>query len=210
MSAAPDSPRSGRPRSPQAHAAIVRAALELALEGGLRGLSIEAIAARAGVGKATIYRRWSTKEQILAEAVTVIAAPPAAAPDTGSARGDFQATSAAAVRRMAPGAFSALPRLLADAADDDELLEVLDAVLLRPRLALVAEILRRGIARGELRADLDVELTAEMLLGPSVFRLLRSGGDPASIEGFPMRVWDTVMAGMAADPDGPAAPPDVS
>jgi AcrR family transcriptional regulator len=209
MSAAPDGPRSGRPRSPEAHAAIVRAALELALEGGLRGLSIEAIAARAGVGKATIYRRWSSKEQIVAEAVTAIAATPPA-PDTGSARGDFEAASTAAVRRMAPEAFSALPRLLADAGDDAELLEVLNAALLRPRLALVADILRRGIARGELRADLDVELTAEILLGPSMVRVLRSGGDPASIEGFPMRVWDSVMAGMSARPTGSARARDVS
>jgi AcrR family transcriptional regulator len=209
MSAAQDSRRSGRPRSPEAHAAIVRATLELALEGGLRGLSIEAIAARAGVGKATIYRRWSSKEELFAEAVNAIAATPPA-PDTGSARGDFQAASTAVVQRMAPQAFRALPRLLADAGDDAELLEALNAALMRPRLALVAEILRRGVARGELRADLDVELTAEILLGPSMVRVLRSGGDPASIEGFPMRVWDSVMAGMSAGAAGPTAPPDVS
>jgi hypothetical protein len=111
---------------------------------------------------------------------------------------------------MAPEAFRALPRLLADAGDDPELLEALNAALLHPRLALVAEILRRGVARGELRADLDVELTAEILIAPSMVRVLRSGGDPASIVGFPMRVWDTLVAGMSAGPAGPAAPPDVS
>ena len=132
--------------------------------------------------------------------MTAIAATPSGRP-TPAAR-------AATSRRRAPRRFGAWrPRRSAPCpgcwptpADDAELLEVLDAALLRPRLALVADILRRGIARGELRADLDVELTAEILLGPSIVRVLRSGGDRTSVEGFPMRVWDSLMAGMSARP----------
>jgi len=193
--------RPGRPRSPEAHAAILRAALELAVEGGLRGLSMEAIAARAGVGKATIYRRWKTKEALFAEAIGSIALNPEV-PDTGSVRGDFEAASSAAVGRMAPEAFRVLPRLLADAADDAELLEALRAALLRPRRAAIAVILRRGIERGELRPDIDVELVGDMLIGPMIARVLTSGGDPRAIEGLPMRVWDTLAAGIGATASG--------
>jgi AcrR family transcriptional regulator len=211
MSLAPDTRRPGRPRSAEAHAAILRAALELALEGGLQGLSMEAIAARAGVGKATIYRRWKSKEALFADALQSIALSPEV-PDTGTARGDFAATSARAVGRMPPQAFRMVPRLFAEASDDAELLEALQTALLRPRRAAIGEILRRGVERGELRADLDVELVTEMLIGPAMMRVLTSGGDPASIAGLPLRVWDTLWAGIAA-PDaavsapGPRVPP---
>ena len=197
MSDAGDTRRPGRPRSPEAHAAILRAALELAVEGGLRGLSMEAIAARAGVGKATIYRRWKSKANLFAEAIGSIAVNPEI-PDTGSVAGDFAAASGAAVGRMAPEAFRVLPRLLADAADDPELLEGLQAALMRPRRAAIATILRRGIERGELRADLDLELVSDMLIGPMITRVLMSGGDSTVLDGLPMRVWDTLAAGIAA------------
>jgi AcrR family transcriptional regulator len=194
-----DTRRPGRPRSAEAHAAILAAALELAVEGGLRGLSMEAIAARAGVGKATIYRRWKTKEALFAEAIGSIALAPEV-PDTGSARGDFEATSGAAVGRMAPEAFRVLPRLMADAADDPELLAALREALVRPRRAAIAEILRRGIERGELRGDVDIDLVSDMLIGPMIARVLMSGGDPTVLDGVAMRVWDTLAAGIAARP----------
>jgi AcrR family transcriptional regulator len=195
VTGAADTRRPGRPRSPEAHAAILRAALELAVEGGLRGLSMEAIAARAGVGKATIYRRWKSKEALFIEAIGSIALNPEV-PDTGSARGDFEAASGAAVERMAPEAFRVLPRLMADAADDPELLEALHAALVRPRRAAIATILRRGIERGQLRADLDVELVSEMLIGPLIARVLLSGGDPRALDGLPMRVFETLLRGI--------------
>jgi AcrR family transcriptional regulator len=189
--------RPGRPRSPEAHAAILRAALELAVDGGLRGLSMESIAARAGVGKATIYRRWKSKEALFAEAIGSIALNPEV-PDTGSVRGDFEAASGAAVGRMAPEAFRVLPRLLADAADDPELLEALQEALVRPRRAAIATILRRGIERGEVRSDIDLDLVSEMLIGPMIARVLTSGGDPTVLDGMPMRVWDTLASGIAS------------
>jgi AcrR family transcriptional regulator len=197
VTGAADTRRPGRPRSPEAHAAILRAALELAVEGGLRGLSMEAIAARAGVGKATIYRRWKTKEALFAEAIGSIAFTPEA-PDTGSVRGDFEALSGAAVDRMAPEAFQILPRLMADAADDPELLEGLQAALVRPRRTVIAAILRRGVERGELRADLDIDLVSDMLIGPLIARVLLSGGDPRVLDGLPMRVFDTLERGIGA------------
>jgi AcrR family transcriptional regulator len=197
MSDATDMRRPGRPRSPEAHAAILRATLELALEGGLRGLSMEAIAARAGVGKATIYRRWKSKEELFAEAVQQIAVAPEV-PDTGSVRGDLQAASAAALGRMAPEAFRTIPRLLAEAGDDPQLLEAMQAALLRPRKAVIGAILRRGVERGELRADLDVELVADVILGTAMATVLMSGGATPELRGLSLRIFDTLAAGIRA------------
>ena len=189
--------RRGRPRSEQAERAIIDAALDLFAESGAEGLCIEKVAARAGVGKATIYRRWKTKEALFAEAIGSIALTPEV-PDTGSVRGDFEAASGAAVGRMAPEAFRVLPRLMADAADDPELLEALHDALVRPRRSVIAAILRRGIARGELRADLDVDLAGDMLIGPLIARVLLSGGDPHALDGLPMRVFDALERGIGA------------
>jgi AcrR family transcriptional regulator len=187
--------RPGRPRSSEAHAAILGATLELAMEGGLRRLSMEAIAARAGVGKATIYRRWKTKEAIFAEAVRQIALTPEV-PDTGSVRGDVEATTAAVLGRMAPQAFRTIPRLLAEAGDDADLREAMQAALLRPRKAAIRTILRRGVARGELRADLDIELVADVMLGSAIARVLMAGGDTTGLAGLPLRVYDLMAAGI--------------
>jgi AcrR family transcriptional regulator len=188
--------RPGRPRSPEAHAAILRAALELALEGGLRGLSMEAIAARAGVGKATIYRRWKSKEALFVEAVQQMARTPEI-PDTGTVRGDLEAVVAATIGRMARDAFRIIPRLLADAADDPRLLAAMQEALLTPRRAALGEILRRGVARGELRADLDVELVTQIVFGTTVASVLMSGGDTSALPELPLRVFDTLAAGIA-------------
>jgi AcrR family transcriptional regulator len=188
--------RPGRPRSPEAHAAILRAALELALEGGLGGLSMEAIAARAGVGKATIYRRWKSKEALFVEAVQQLARTPEI-PDTGTVRGDLEAVVAATLGRMAREAFRIIPRLLADAADDPHLLAAMQEALLTPRRAALGEILRRGVARGELRADLDVELVTEIVFGTTVASVLMSGGDTSALPELPLRVLDTLLAGIA-------------
>jgi len=195
VSDATDTRRPGRPRSPEAHAAILRAAMELALEGGLRGLSMEAIAARAGVGKATIYRRWKSKEALFAEAVQQMARTPEA-PDTGTVRGDVETSTKAVLDGMTREALRIMPRLLADAADDPALLAAMQDALLTPRRAMIGEILRRGVARGELRADLDVELVTHLLFGSAIAHVLMSGGDTTALVDLPLRVFDTLAAGI--------------
>jgi AcrR family transcriptional regulator len=195
VSDATDTRRPGRPRSPEAHAAILRAAMELALEGGLRGPSMEAIAARAGVGKATIYRRWKSKEALFAEAVQQMARTPAA-PDTGTVRSDIETSTKAVLEGMTREALRIMPRLLADAADDPALLAAMQDALLTPRRAMIGEILRRGVARGELRADLDVELVTHLLFGSAIAHVLMSGGDTTALVDLPLRVFDTLAAGI--------------
>ena len=188
--------RPGRPRSAEAHQAILQAALDLAVEGGLAGMSMEGIAARSGVGKATVYRRWTTKHAVLADALRSILAT-VEAPDTGSVRSDFLTLADRALGANAPVALRIMPRLLTEAAEDPELLAVCREVLVEPRRAATGEVLRRAVERGELRADLDLDLAVDALAGPMIYRLIISGGDPAALDGLAERLFDQALAGMA-------------
>ena len=130
-----ESPRRtpGRPRSEASHQAIIRATLELLAEVGFRALTMESVRTRAGVGKATIYRRWNSKEELVRDAI-VFLHDEFATPDTGSLRGDYDAL-ATAVRASASrsGAATLMPRLLGDAVNDPELHAIFRANLVEPR-----------------------------------------------------------------------------
>jgi AcrR family transcriptional regulator len=183
MSEAAASPRRmpGRPRSEASHQAIIRATLELLLETGYRSLTMDAVRARAGVGKATIYRRWSSKEELVRDAI-VFMHDDIQAPDTGSVRGDFEGM-AARVRSAAQrsGAATFMPRLLGETANDPELHAIFSANLVEPRRAQMRAILARAVARGEIRDDVDVELMIDLFAGPIIYRLLITRGDLAQL-----------------------------
>jgi AcrR family transcriptional regulator len=167
----------GRPRSEQAHHAILAATIELLPEHGLTGLSIEAVATKAGVGKTTIYRRWPSKLELVVEAVAEMR-PPLPTEDTGSLQGDFLAFQRGQVSRVAAGPMPRIaPRLLAESVSDRELHEAVQRELIDPIRTAIGEVLQRGVDRGELRADLDVELATDVVHGTVVYRILRSEGD---------------------------------
>jgi AcrR family transcriptional regulator len=195
--------RPGRPRSAAADAAIVRATLEVLLEEGYRGLTMEQVRARAGVGKATLYRRYGSKQDLVTEAIRHLNQP-LDRPDTGSVREDMLAVARsvmAGAERVEFASFA--PRLLAESAGDREMHAIFYANLVEPRRAVMSEVLRRGVERGELRADLDVELAIDVLAGPWVYRLLISGGDASVIyRSDPSDLLDLVLGGLTPRPDG--------
>ena len=167
----------GRPRSAEAHRASLSATLTLLDEIGYRALTIEAVAARAGVGKTTIYRRWPSKLELVIEAVGEVR-PPLPTEDTGSLQGDFLAFQRGQISRVAAGPLPRIaPRLLAESVSDRELHEAVQRVLIEPIRTAIGEVLQRGIDRGELRADLDLELATDVIHGTVVYRILRSQGD---------------------------------
>jgi AcrR family transcriptional regulator len=167
----------GRPRSAEAHQAILGATLTLLDEVGYRALTIEAVAARAGVGKTTIYRRWPSKLELVVEAVAEMR-PPLPTEDTGSLQGDFLAFQRGQISRVAAGPMPRIaPRLLAESVSDRELHEAVQRELIDPIRTAIGEVLQRGVDRGELRADLDVELATDVVHGTVVYRILRSEGD---------------------------------
>jgi AcrR family transcriptional regulator len=193
--------RPGRPRSAAADASIVRATLEVLLEDGYRGLTMEQVRARAGVGKATLYRRYGSKQELVSEAIRHLNQE-IPLPDTGTVRADILAVAAsvmAGAERVQFANFA--PRLLADAAGDPEMHAIFYENLVAPRRAVMGAVLRRGVARGELLADLDVELAIDLLTGPWVYRLLISGGDPEAVFRLdPSGLLDLILGGIAARP----------
>jgi AcrR family transcriptional regulator len=167
----------GRPRSARSHQAIVRATLELLVEVGFERLTMEQVQRRAGVGKATIYRRWPSKQELVKDAIQYFSAE-LPVPDTGSLAEDY-ARIAQAVVAIAKDRNAAMlmPRLLLEASGDPELHAIFSAQLVEPRRRVLRIALERARERGELRADADLELAIDMLVGPVIYRFIITGGD---------------------------------
>lgn len=203
----PSAPRTaGRPRSAAAHRAIVEAALVLLAETGYDALAMDAVAARAGVGKATIYRRWSGKEDLVVDALAGIVGR-IHVPDTGSVREDLLAAMRDAVAAYEGPAHPSrvVPGLIAEMSRNPRIAEAVRGGFMSARRQAGREVLRRGVRRGELRPDLDEELTLDLLVGPLYYRALVFGAEID--EALTVRVVDTLLRGIAAgeDPRGDAA-----
>ena len=170
-------PRSiGRPREERADRAILAAALELMAEHGVRDLRMDDVADRARVGKATIYRRYRSKDDLVSAAVAALVSE-IAVPDTGSTRVDLFELMRNAVE-LYQGSVEAgvMPGLVDAMSRDPELARtVRDGFLAKRRSALRA-VLARGVERGDLRADLDTDLALDVLGGPLFYRMLVTGG----------------------------------
>ncbi len=167
----------GRPRSEDAHRAILAATLTLLDELGYAGLTIEAVAARAGVGKSTIYRRWSSKVDLVAAALHEIGphVPPA---DTGSLPGDLAAFRQRQVENVAGGPLPRVaPQLLAEAITDDELHDAVIREGIAPVRSALRHMFTRAVERGELPENLDVELAVDLVHGTVIYRLMLTRGD---------------------------------
>jgi AcrR family transcriptional regulator len=188
--------RPGRPRSERADRAIIDAALSLFAEEGPAGLCIEKVAARAGVGKATIYRRWPGKEQLLLDAMASLKKPlPEPAGD--SAREDLVALVGAMCQETEdPRRTREFALLLGEGAKYPQLMARYRETVVEPRREVIRSVLRRGVAAGELRTDTDIEAALLMLVGAV---LAGSRHEPSGIPpGFAERVVDELLRGLAA------------
>jgi AcrR family transcriptional regulator len=164
----------GRPRRADADGAILGATLELLNEVGVAGLSMDHLAQRAGVGKATIYRRWDSKEAVILHALRM-SDTPIPVPDEGTLRDDLNAYLDAVVRHYHPGRGSDILPHLNEASCYDETLRASLDEHNRQRQATVRLLLQRGIERGELAADTDIDLLVDVLIGPFLYRRLITG-----------------------------------
>jgi len=166
----------GRPRSELADRAILDAAMEVFARVGLDGVTIEGVAARAGVGKATIYRRYPGKVDLVIAAARALTEAEAPKPDTGTVAGDLHAIARNLVRLLTETvAGQAMPQMIADAVFNDEMRDA-NRRFFASRRAGTAEAVVRGVERGELRADTDVDLVVDLISGPIFYRHLVSGG----------------------------------
>ncbi|MEW2380031.1 TetR/AcrR family transcriptional regulator [Micromonospora sp. NPDC047812] len=198
MTSTADAPRPpGRPRSVRADEAIVEAALDLLADGStIEAISIEAIAARAGVGKATIYRRWSGKDALLRDALrTLKGAPPE--PAGHSVRDDLILLVGAVGHHIDPRAARIMPCLVPEVNRSPEQYQLYQNII-EPRREMMREVLRRGMRSGELRADLDVEVVMAMLAGPMLVQRVMRWHPDLDEATLPQRIVDGVLDGIRA------------
>jgi AcrR family transcriptional regulator len=187
--------RRGRPRSPEAEKAILAAALELFAERGPDALGIEQVAARAGVGKATIYRRWRGKEDMLLDAVGTLGSR-LPVPQGRSVRADLIAILDWLCREAADPRRARLFALLqGEGARYPRLLARYRETVVEPRRELVSLVLRRGVATGELRENTDIDAAA-LLLNGAVFASM-SGQAHADARDA-RRLVEELMRGLAS------------
>lgn len=175
---AADEAARGRPRDPEIDRAILAAALRLMGEHGYAGMSCEAVAAEAGVGKATIYRRHRDKAELAVAALTSMAAAEEP-PDTGDARADAVAILEEMVKRLQRGAdLRLLGALLSEEDRQPQLMERFRAQVIRPRRGLLYDALAAGVGRGQLAEDIDLDLACDALVGPVFARHLAGLAPP--------------------------------
>lgn len=176
-------------------AAILGACATLLSEQGFAGVTVEAVAARSGAAKTTIYRHWPSREALLVEAFGACAGAPSA-PDTGGLRGDVGAVLHGLARALEGATWcAALPSLVDAAGRDPELARLHERFIAERRQPMVAAV-RRGVERGELPPETDVDMAVAMLAGPLFYRRMisREPLDAAFVE----RVLDVGLRGLSA------------
>ena len=196
---APDSlPTTRSNRRARSERAILDATRALLAEVGVRGLTIEGVAARSGVAKTTIYRRWRDKDELALAAVWNDLAGGLQAPrDVGDTRKELLAFVEPLVTILRSTLMSSVIRGLAsEIAGNRDLSHAYREQFIEPRLAQLGLVISRGVARGDLRPDTDVRLAHELLVGPVFYRLLFSG-QPLD-KGLGPRVTDAALRAFAA------------
>lgn len=190
----------GRPRSVEADRAIGEAVVDLLIERGYGEVTMEGVATRAGVAKTTIYRRWPTKALMVVESICGAGknCPIEAVCCDGTIRstliGHLQGLSSSRVTKIITGLAVEMPH-------NPELAEAVREGLLTPNRAVMMAVLQEGVTSGELRPDIDLQLTADLLVSPIFFRLLVSGA-PVGPELAAATV-DSVLNGVLAPPGCP-------
>jgi AcrR family transcriptional regulator len=162
----------GRPRSEQARVAILRSTLKLLGEDGFSDLGIEAVAARAGVGKATVYRWWPDKAALITDAFASSASRKLHFPDTGSVYTDMSQQMRQLIKIFRSRRGRIVSAILAAGQSDKNVIRAFRDRFLKPRRHEAYATLQRGIQRGELRKNIDMNLLLDSLYGPIYMRFL--------------------------------------
>jgi AcrR family transcriptional regulator len=205
--AAQASPR-GRPRSEKAHKAILGAAAELLLSRGLSAVTMDAVAVRAGVSKATIYRWWPTKESLALDAMYTQWDTARPHPrDTGSLRSDLRALLRPWARLASSRPYGRIiAALITEAQTDPVFAAEYRHRVVEPRRGQARAIFRRAVERGEIPADTNIEVALDLLYGPLYHRLLH--GHAPLTDRFTQDVIDMALNGIHPAPGHVATPAD--
>jgi AcrR family transcriptional regulator len=194
--------RRGRPRSEKATSAILEAAAELLLLRGLGAMSMDEVAKRAGVSKATIYRWWPSKELLALDALLDWAAVRTPTRDTGSLRGDLVALVRPWVREITRQPFGrVIAALVTEAQSDPEFAAAYRTHFVDPRREAMRAAFARAAERGEVPTDLDVEVAIDLIYGPLYHRLLH--GHAPLTRRFADGVVDMALGGIVKSSSHP-------
>lgn len=187
----------GRPRDPGVAETIFEAVTGLLSEGAsIEALSVEAIAARAGVGKATIYRRWPGKDELILDAIAAMKSK-IPAPKGESVREDLLAIMrSSAVSRDVDRDARVIPCVALEMRRNPKFAKLHEQVI-EQRREVSREVVRRGIATGEIRADADVEVVITMLSSPMLMNKLFGPNTRIDAQKLPEQVLDIVLHGVA-------------
>jgi len=186
--------RPGRPRSEQAEQAIIEATLDLFAERGFEGVCVEAVATRAGVGKATIYRRWPNKEELLLAAFGSLKSP-FPEPKGVSVREDLLAmVEVMCADKADPRKSRRYALLLGDGDKYPRLMARYKETIVQPRRDAMRAVIRRGVETGELRPDTDVEIAMLTLTGA----IMAQERDGTFDDDFAARLVDGLLQGLSA------------
>jgi AcrR family transcriptional regulator len=187
--------RPGRPRSEQAEQAIIEATLDLFAEQGFEGVCVELVAARAGVGKATIYRRWPNKEELLLAALGSLKSP-LPEPKGVSVRDDLLAmVEVMCADKADPRKARRYALLLGEGQKYPRLMARYKETVVEPRREAMRAVIRRGIETGELRSDTDVEVAVLALTGAVIAQ--EKSVDSTFDGDFAARVVDGLLLGLS-------------
>jgi AcrR family transcriptional regulator len=192
--------RRGRPRSEKAHQAILDAAIELLLARGLEAVSMDEVADRAGVSKATIYRWWPTKKTLALDALYhEWDTAQRSLPDTGTLRGDLLALVRPWIRRARTRPYArVVAALIEETHSDPEFARLYHERFVSPRRDPARALLTRAIERGQIPAETDIEVTLDLLYGALFHRLLHAHA-PVN-DRFVENVVDATLASVRHSP----------
>lgn len=198
-------PARGRPRSEAVERSIIEGVMKLLEEGvPLAEVSIERVARTAGVGKATIYRRWSGKEELFVDVMRAAEPPDPPLPGT-SMRDDLVVLLETLRQRGLRNRSSALLHSVhAQMKSSPKLWAAYHATVIEPRRRTTFDVLRRGRENGELRSDVDLELVGDLVVGPMLVRTVLHSTADLGDDGLAARIVDTVLEGLRP---GPATTP---
>jgi AcrR family transcriptional regulator len=184
----------GRKRDEATRKAILRAAYKILASEGYRSFTIEGVADRAGAAKTTIYRWWPSKGVLATESFLPVFNKDSPFPHSDSATQDLKSHLRLQARALSGRDGAILMELVAAGLTDPAMRKLYHDGVVVPRRRLGAEMLRRGIAQGEFRADIDVEAALDALYGPFYARFL-AGMGPCD-EAWTDRLCDTVLRGL--------------
>lgn len=204
---AEDEPRRGRPRDPSRDEAIIDAAIEVLLRDGYDRLSMEGVATAAGVGKATVYRRWAGKAELVIDALATLK-PALDNIDSGTLDGDIELMIAAACSPYSQRLLQVMVSICSALPREPDLLEAFKTRFTESRIARITEMLERARERGELGADIDVDIAASIVPSMMLQRVLMTGQPAGRV--YAEQIVSSVLLPVLGRPPRPISPIDTA